>query len=56
MNKIDVGIKGLQEAQAANLAVIAAFKPRGVMEEAIKDATTQIHKYLVSVVHVDTGA
>jgi hypothetical protein len=50
------GIKGLQEVQRANLKLIAAVKPNGGLGRAVLYAATDIHRYAVSITHVDTGA
>lgn len=49
-------IKGLQEAQNANMKAIAAVRPSGVFGRAIQYATAEAHRYAASVTHVDTGA
>jgi hypothetical protein len=49
-------IKGLQEAQAANLKNIAALKPNGAFGRAVQYATIQAQRYAVSITHVDTGS
>lgn len=50
-----ITIKGLQEAQRANLANIAAMQPTGVFGLAIKNATLQAQTYEAFIIHVDTG-
>lgn len=49
-------IEGIQSAQDTNNRVIAAIEPGGSAEKALQDATTFLHRHLVSVTHVDTGA
>lgn len=49
-------IEGLQEAQDANIRLIEALKPKGAAGEAVKFVTTQAHRYLVGVTHVESGA
>ena len=53
---VRVAIKGIQEAQSANLKVIAALKPESAFGRAIQFATTAAHRYAVALTHVDTGA
>lgn len=52
----DVTIRGLQEAQAANVQIIAALRPSGAFGRAIQYATASAHRYAASVTAVDTGA
>jgi hypothetical protein len=49
-------IKGLQEAQAANLRLMAAVRPSGALGRAVQRATIAAHRYAVTLTHVDTGA
>lgn len=49
-------IKGIQEAQEANLRMIATTKPSGALGKTVRDMTVLLHRYLVTVTHVDTGA
>ena len=49
-------IRGLQEAQQANLRMIAAMTPGGRFGNTIRTITTKLQRYEVSVSHVDTGA
>jgi hypothetical protein len=53
---MQLDIKGLQEAQDANLRLIAAVKPNGALGRAVQYATIAAQRYMVSVTHVDTGA
>ena len=48
-------IRGIQEAQDGMLRVAAAFKPSGAFDEGIKEATIYMHRYAVSITHVDSG-
>lgn len=47
-----LSIQGIQEAQAANLQVIAALQPSGALGAAVKYATLAAHRYSVAVTHV----
>lgn len=49
-------IKGIQEAQAANIKRIAALKPQGELGQVIKAQTTAAHRYAISITHVITGS
>lgn len=49
-------ITGIQEAQAATLRAMAAAKPDGGLGRAVWYAATELHRYAVSITHVDTGA
>ena len=53
---MDLTIRGIQQAQAANNKIIAAVKPSGALGRAIQYGTTRVHRYAVGVSHVDTGA
>jgi len=44
---ISVGIKGLQEAQRANVKAINALRPRGAFGQAIQVGTAMVHRYAV---------
>lgn len=48
-------IKNLAEVQEANLRAIAELQPNGALGQLIKDVTLDLHRYDVSIVHVDTG-
>lgn len=50
--QLDVGIKGLQQAQAANLRMVAALRPDGARGQAVRDATAALHRYAVAITHV----
>lgn len=52
----NITITGMQDAQAANVQIIAALKPTGAVGKAVKFLTTDLHRYAVSKAHVDTGA
>ncbi|GIK42445.1 MAG: hypothetical protein BroJett011_62780 [Chloroflexota bacterium] len=56
MSDYSVTIRGLQELNDLNVRTIAALKPTGAMGRAVKYAVTEGHRFLVSIVHVDTGA
>lgn len=49
-------IRGLQQAQQANLRAIAATKPGGALGRAVLYATTGAQRAAVVITHVDTGA
>ncbi len=49
---IDHSITGLQEAQEANLRIIAAMKPDGRLGETVRYGGTEGHRYAVAVTHV----
>jgi hypothetical protein len=51
-----VTIEGLQELNDLNIRTIAALKPSGALGRAIQYATIEGHRFLTSIVHVDTGA
>lgn len=53
---IRVTIKGLQEAQRANLKMMTAIKPEGGLGRAVQYMTTEAHRYAIAQTHVDTGA
>lgn len=53
---VDLTIRGLQEAQAANNRRIAQLMPGGPLSALIKDVTTHTHRQAVAATHVDTGA
>jgi hypothetical protein len=50
--KPELSITGIQEAQAANLQVIAALQPEGALGRAIQYGTLEAHRYAVAVTHV----
>ena len=49
-------IRGIQELQDANIKAIALFEPGDQLQAGIKDALIGLHRYLVAITHVDTGA
>ena len=49
-------ITGIQEAQRANLEMIAALRPGGALGRAVVYATTAAHRYAVAITHGDTGS
>jgi len=51
----DGTIKGIQEAQAANLRAMKAAKPEGGLGRAVWYAAIDVHRYAVSITHVMTG-
>jgi len=53
---MSMAIRGIQEAQQANLRQVAAVKPNGALGEAVKVGTTLAHRYAVSITHVDSGS
>jgi len=53
---LKIGIRGIQEAQAAMLRAVAALDPQGAFGQAVVWATTQLHRYATYITHVQTGA
>ncbi len=51
-----VTIRGLQEAQAANVRMMAELKPTGSMGRVLRDVVIDLHRYATAITHVDTGA
>ncbi len=51
-----LSIRGIQEAQRANVRWVAALRPSGRFGRAIQFATIQAHRYAVSITHVQTGS
>jgi len=49
-------IKGIQEAQQANEHNIAQLKPSGSFGQMVRDVTTYVHRYAVTITHVVSGA
>lgn len=49
-------IKGIQEIQAANAQIMAAFHPNGALSRSVRFMTTAAHRGVVTRAHVDTGA
>lgn len=52
---VNLSITGIEEAQNEMAKAIARLQATGPRQQAIKDATTAAHRYLVSITHVDTG-
>lgn len=50
--KPELSIEGIQKAQARNLRRIAAIKPKGAAEQAVRDALIALHRYAVQITHV----
>lgn len=53
---VDLTIRGLQFAQAANNARIARLQSGGPMDALVKDVTVYTHRQAVAVTHVDSGS
>lgn len=51
-----VSIRGIQQAQKANARMIAEMQPSGAAGRMIQTVLAGLHRYAVSVTHVDTGA
>lgn len=49
-------VRNLAEVQAENNRSIAELQPSGALGQLIKDVTLDLHRYDISIVHVDTGA
>ncbi len=47
-----ISIEGIQEAMAKNNRRIAALKPNGASEEAVREAIITLHRYAVQITHV----
>jgi hypothetical protein len=47
-----VTIKGIQEAQRANLRAIATLQPQGRLGRALQMVMAELHRYAVSITHV----
>jgi len=50
-----ITIRGIQEAQRANLRIIAAVKPSGKLGQAVRNVTILAHRGSVARTHVITG-
>lgn len=50
--KVDVTLRGLQEAQAENNERIAMLKPGGKRGRAVQMATMELHLYSIAITHV----
>lgn len=53
---VRVSIQGTQEAQRKNLKMIRALQPANGLGDAVRYATTYLHRFVVIATHVDTGA
>lgn len=53
---VELTITGIQEALDRNTRRIANLQASGVKGAAIRDATADLHRYAVSITHVQTGA
>lgn len=51
-----ISIKGLQEAQQANLEHQAAVKPNGKLGRAVQYGTLEAERYAARITHVKTGS
>lgn len=49
-------ISGIQQAQEANLRMMAAVKPTGALDRASREAAVQAQRIATVVTHRDTGA
>jgi hypothetical protein len=49
---IELSITGLQEAQQANLRLIAAMKPGGRLAGAVQYGAIEAHRYATAITHV----
>jgi hypothetical protein len=56
MADVKMTIQGIQKLQAVNVRMIAALKPSNALGRAIRFATAEAHRYLVTIIHRDTGA
>lgn len=52
---IDLTINGIREAQQKNLRAIAAMQPRGGLGAAIRAGALVGFRYMLAIIHVDTG-
>lgn len=55
MSPVGVTISGLQHAQYANLALIAACEAGGALGRAVRYAALEAQRYAAAITHVDTG-
>jgi hypothetical protein len=53
---VDLTIRGIQEAQAANNRRIAMLQPSGSFGMLVRNVTVYMHRQAVAVTHVDTGS
>lgn len=56
MPKANITIQGMQEAQAANLKIIAALSPKGAVGIATQEMTIRAFRWVVTMTHVKSGA
>lgn len=56
MPDFDLDIRGIQEAQNANVKHMAALKPAGTFGRLIRDVTAFLHHFMVPITHRETGA
>lgn len=49
-------IRGLQKAQGMQQRAHAAVQPQGARGQAVQYITAQAQRYMISIIHVDTGA
>jgi hypothetical protein len=56
VSDVNLSIKGIQEAQAANLKAIAAVKPTGAVGQAVKEGAALAHRYAVYFTPWEHGA
>lgn len=49
-------ITDIQRAQRLNNQAIAALRPDGAFGRAVQIVTAKLHRFMVSITHVDTGA
>lgn len=56
MTRFTGSIKGLQQAQAANVRLMAALTPEGALGEAVRYALTSAHRFATANTVVDTGS
>lgn len=55
MSDVTLTIEGLQKAQKANAQMIAAMKPGGAVGQAVRYATTQVHRRAIYNTPWDSG-
>lgn len=53
---IDLDIRGIQEAQLRNLEMMNDLQPSGGLGRLVHNVTSWLHRFITSIVHVDTGA
>lgn len=52
---LELEIRGLKETQEAATAVVQALQPDGAAGAAVQFAVLGLHRYMSTIVHVDTG-